>query len=63
MKNLLAWGKVKIGTQNARRKDTTYYFEILILILEIETRLLIWITERLWNITLRPVCCRKCSPG
>lgn len=21
---LLAWGKVKIGTQNARRKDMTY---------------------------------------
>lgn len=30
MENSLAWGKVKIGVQNSRRKGMTYYFEIFI---------------------------------
>lgn len=58
---MLVWGKVKIGTHNARRKGTTYCIEIRMQALKIAVRILILITERLWNIILIAMRCKKLS--
>lgn len=58
---MLSWGEVKISSQNARRKGTTYYFEVHFEALETEVRILILTTKRLWYIILTALFCRKLS--